>query len=83
MGKMTVMAESTLKEIDSQGRVSIPAKWRKNWKSRRLVLVRREDRKIEVFPIDDEKPLSEFFDSIKVPDDTDFTDSHSLKRAVC
>ncbi len=76
------MTESTIKEINSQGRVSIPAKWRREWKSRKLVLIKRDDEKIELFPLEDARPLSDFFDSIKVSGDADFTDTHSLKRVA-
>jgi len=74
------MAEAVIKEVDSQGRVSIPIRWRKDWKSRKLVLIRRGDR-IEVVPIEPLSP-SHLFDSIVVPEDVDFTDSHSLRKAL-
>ena len=77
---MRRMAEAVIKEVDSQGRVSIPIRWRKDWKSRKLVLIRRGDR-IEVVPIEPLSP-SHLFDSIVVPEDVDFTDSHSLRKAL-
>ena len=74
------MVESIVKEVDSQGRISIPVKWRRNWKSRKVILIKRED-KIEIIPI---KPLSpsSLFDSIEISEDVDFSDIHSIKKAL-
>jgi len=72
--------EAVVKKLDPQGRVSIPMEWRKNWKSDKVVLRRLGD-KIEVAPIEPIPP-SALFDSIEVGDDVDFTDPHSLRRAL-
>jgi bifunctional DNA-binding transcriptional regulator/antitoxin component of YhaV-PrlF toxin-antitoxin module len=72
--------EAVVKKLDPQGRVSIPMEWRKNWKSDKVVLRRLGD-KIEVTPIEPIPP-SALFDSIEVGDDVDFTDPHSLRRAL-
>jgi len=69
-----------LRELDSQGRISIPKKWREGWKSRKLTLINRGDR-IELIPTQPIPP-SELFDTIQIPDNVDFTDSHSLKKAL-
>jgi len=74
------MVEMVVKEIDVQGRITIPMQWRKKWKSRKLVLVMRENR-IEVAPIEPTPP-SDLFDSVKISGDVDFTDPHSLKKAL-
>ena len=74
------MDEAVVKKLDPQGRVSIPMEWRKNWKSDKVVLRRLGD-KIEVAPIEPIPP-SALFDSIEVGDDVDFTDPHSLRRAL-
>ena len=74
------MEESVVKRVDPQGRISIPVEWRRSWKSDRVILRRRGDR-IEVAPIDPIPPSS-LFDSIKVGDDVNFTDPHSLRRAL-
>lgn len=74
------MAEVVLKKIDVQGRVAIPAAWRRGWKSGRVILVKRGG-KIELMPVEPLLPSS-LFDSIEVVDDVDFADSHSLKRAM-
>ena len=74
------MAEIVVKELDPQGRISIPIKWRKGWKSRRLVLVRHGSR-IEVIPIESTPP-SDLFDSIEISENVDFIDPHSLKKTL-
>jgi bifunctional DNA-binding transcriptional regulator/antitoxin component of YhaV-PrlF toxin-antitoxin module len=69
--------EVVVRELDSQGHISIPKKWRKGWKSRKLTLIKRGDR-IEIVPMQPIPP-SYLFDSIQIPDNIDFTDPHSLK----
>jgi len=77
---MDKMVEVQVKEVDPQGRISIPIEWRKDWKSRKLVLIRRRDR-IEVVPVEPTLPSS-LFDSIRISENVDFTDPHSLKKAL-
>jgi len=74
------MAEVIVKRIDPQGRVSIPIEWRSGWKSGKVVLIRRGNR-IEVTPIEPILPSS-LFDSIKISENVDFADPHSLKKAL-
>ena len=74
------LAEIIIKKLDAQGRVAIPAAWRRGWKSGKVILIRR-GRKIELSPVEPMAPSS-LFDSIEIADDVDFTDSHSLKRAL-
>ncbi len=74
------MEESVVKRVDPQGRISIPVEWRRSWKSDRVIL-RRQGDKIEVAPINPILPSS-LFDSIEVGGDVDFTDPHSLRRAL-
>jgi bifunctional DNA-binding transcriptional regulator/antitoxin component of YhaV-PrlF toxin-antitoxin module len=74
------MEEVVVKKVDSQGRVSIPVEWRKKWRSNKVVL-KLTDKNIELTPIDPISP-STLFDSIEVSDDVDFTDPHSLKKAL-
>jgi len=69
-----------LKKLDAQGRVAIPAAWRRGWKSGKVILIKR-GRKIELLPVEPIQPSS-LFDSIEIVDDVDFSDSHSLKRAL-
>lgn len=74
------MGESVVKKVDPQGRVSIPVDWRRGWRSDRVVLRRRGD-SIEVTPLEAVLPSS-LFDSIEVNDGVDFTDPHSLRKAL-
>jgi bifunctional DNA-binding transcriptional regulator/antitoxin component of YhaV-PrlF toxin-antitoxin module len=74
------LVEVALKKLDAQGRVAIPAEWRRSWKSGKIILIKRGG-KIELSPVEPLLPSS-LFDSIGVVDDVDFTDSHSLKRAL-
>lgn len=74
------LVEVALKRLDAQGRVAIPAAWRRGWKSGKVILVRRGG-KIELSPVEPVLPSS-LFDSIEIADDVDFTDSHSLKRVL-
>ena len=74
------LVEVVLKSLDAQGRVAIPAAWRRGWKSGKVILIRRGG-KIELSPVEPMLPSS-LFDSIKIVDDVDFIDSHSLKRAL-
>lgn len=77
---MPELVEVALKRLDDQGRVVIPAAWRRGWKSGRVILVKRGE-KIELSPVEPVLPSS-LFDSIEIVDNVDFTDSHSLKRAL-
>ncbi len=74
------MEGGVVKRVDSQGRISIPVEWRRGWKSDRVILRRHGDR-VEVTPIEPIPPSS-LFDSIEVGDNVDFTDPHSLRRAL-
>jgi bifunctional DNA-binding transcriptional regulator/antitoxin component of YhaV-PrlF toxin-antitoxin module len=74
------MEETVVKKIDPQGRISIPIEWRSSWKSSKVILMRHGN-KIEITPIEPVSPSS-LFDSIKVTDEADFTDPHSLKKAL-
>lgn len=74
------MVEVIVKEVDPQGRISIPIRWRKGWRSRKIVLIRRADR-IEVIPMEPTFP-SDLFDSIEISENVNFHDPHSLKKAL-
>jgi len=74
------MGESVIKTIDSQGRLIIPAEMRKNWKSDKVMVIKEND-EIRIVPLETLQP-SEFFDSIKVDDDLDLTDSHTIMKAL-
>lgn len=69
-----------MKKVDSQGRIAIPIKWRRKWKSSKVMLIRRGNR-VEVVPIESTSPSS-LFDSIEIANDVDSTDVYSLKKAL-
>ncbi len=75
-----MVERAVVRRLDPQGRVAIPADWRSEWKTDRVVLVHR-GRRVEVAPIEPIDP-TQLFDSILVRDDVDLADSHSLRRAA-
>lgn len=74
------MGESVVKTIDSQGRLIIPAEMRKTWKSNKVMVIKDND-EIRIVPLEMLQP-TELFDSIKIDDDLDLTDSHTLMKAL-
>ena len=74
------MVEVIVKAVDPQGRISIPARWRRGWKSDKVALIKRGGR-IELVPMESAPPSS-LFDSIEIRGEVDFTDPHSIKRAL-
>jgi len=72
------MSESVVKRVDAQGRIALPISWRKEWRSRKVVLRRRGNR-IEITPMEPHNP-SDLFDSIEVPEDVDLSDPHTLGK---
>jgi len=74
------MVEVVVKELDQQGRILVPIKWRKGLKSRKLMLIRRGDR-IDMIPVEPIPP-SDLFDSIEISENVNFADSHSVKKAM-
>lgn len=75
-----ITMDVVVKKLDRQGRVAIPAEWRRTWKDDNVALLRR-GAAIEVVPIESVPP-SALFDSIEVSASVDFTDPHSLRKAI-
>ena len=75
-----IMDESVVKTIDSQGRLIIPAEMRKAWKSDKVMVI-KENNEIRIVPLETLQP-SELFDSIKIVDKLDLTDSHTIMKAL-
>jgi bifunctional DNA-binding transcriptional regulator/antitoxin component of YhaV-PrlF toxin-antitoxin module len=75
-----IMDESVVKTIDSQGRLIIPAEMRKAWKSDKVMVI-KENNEIRIVPLETLQP-SELFDSIKIDDNLDLTDSHTIMKAL-
>ena len=70
-----------LKEIDEQGRIVIPAEWRKKWLRRNKVILRRRGEVLEIVPCK-EVDLTAFFDRAEVDTKADLSDWHSLRREL-
>jgi len=70
-----------LKEIDEQGRIVIPAEWRKNWLRRNKVILRRRGEVLEILPYK-EVDLTAFFDRAEVDTKADLSDWHALRREL-
>jgi len=70
-----------LKEIDEQGRIVIPAEWRKNWLRRNKVILRRRGEVLEILPYK-EVDLTAFFDRAEVDTNADLSDWHALGREL-
>lgn len=72
--------EAVVREVDEQGRISIPKRWRDEMKSNKFIAVKSKG-KIELRPIEGVPP-SRLFDSIEIAGSLDFTDSRALKKAA-
>jgi len=70
------------RRVDSQGRISLPADWRREvlGGAEGVVLIRRGE-ELVVRPKRSRRP-SEFFDSIEVDLDSDISDWHAVKREL-
>jgi len=75
------MEESVTRTVDSMGRITIPAEWRKNW-GKRVMMVRLSENEIMVKTLRKRHRLSDLADAIQIPDASDFTNSHELRGAV-
>jgi bifunctional DNA-binding transcriptional regulator/antitoxin component of YhaV-PrlF toxin-antitoxin module len=75
-----IMDEAVVKTIDSQGRLIIPAEMRKAWKSDKVMVI-KDNNEIRIVPLETLRP-SELFDSLKIDDDLDLTDSHIIMKAL-
>lgn len=76
------MSEVEIKQVDPQGRVLLPSKWRKErlGKRREVYVISLQDR-VEVVPL--EADLSRFADSVvmDIPEGK-FLDYHELRREL-
>ncbi len=66
------VVQAILKEIDEQGRIVIPAEWRKKWLRRNKVILRRRGEVLEILPYK-EVDLTAFFDRAEVDIKTDLS----------
>ena len=78
---MSVSMHAIVKEIDDQGRIVIPAVWRKKWLRRNKVILRRRGEILEILPYK-EVDLTAFFDRAEVDTKADLSDWHALRREL-
>ena len=75
------LSEVEIKEIDEQGRIVIPKRWRnKHLKGKKVVLKLKQDA-LEIIPYDTLN-LTEYFGTIKADVKSDLADWHSLRREL-
>lgn len=74
------MSSVEIKEIDEQGRVIIPKKWRGLLKGDKVVLKLKRD-SIVVLPWE-QFDLTNFFDSVEMDLKSDLTDWHAVRREI-
>ena len=70
------------RRVDSQGRISLPAEWRReNLDETGDVLIIQRGDELVIKPKKTKK-LSAFFDSVEVELDSDLSDWHSVKKEL-
>jgi len=70
-----------LKKIDRQGRIVLPASWRKEHADRDLVLVRPKGEALEILP-QKSGDLTAYFDAAEVDLDEDLANWHGVRRRL-
>ncbi len=72
---------AVLKEVDDQGRIVLPAAWRKKHLRGRKVLLRPKGGVLEIVPHKD-VDLTAFFDRAEVEMSADLADWHGVRREL-
>lgn len=75
------MSRVEIKEVDEQGRVIIPKKWRSALIKGGKVVLKLKDDSIEMVPLE-RFDLTMFFDSVGVDVKSDFADWHAIRREL-
>ena len=70
---------AVLKEIDGQGRIVIPAEWRKKWLRGTKVILRSRGEILEILP-QEKVDLTAFFDRAEVDTKADLSNWHAVRR---
>ena len=70
-----------LKKVDQQGRVVIPASWRKEHLRGDTVLIRPRGKALEILP-QEEVDLTAYFDTADVDLKADLADWHAVRREL-
>ncbi len=73
--------EAGLKDVDRQGRVVLPAAWRKKHLRKGKVLIRERNGVLEVVPQQD-VDLRKYFDAWEVDVKSDLSDWHGVRREL-
>jgi len=72
---------AVLKEVDEQGRIVIPAEWRKKWLRGTKVILRNRGDILEILP-QEKVDLTAFFDRTEVDMKADLSDWHAVRRTL-
>lgn len=75
------MASVEIKEIDRQGRIIIPKKWREELLKGDRVVLKMRDESIEILPLKSLN-LTNFFDSVEVDLKSDLADWHAVRKEL-
>lgn len=70
-----------LKEIDEQGRIVIPAEWRRKYLRGTKVILRNRGEVLEILP-HEKVDLTAFFDRAKVEVKASLSDWHAVRREL-
>ena len=70
---------AVLKEVDEQGRIVIPAEWRKKWLRGTKVILRDRGEILEILP-QEKVDLTAFFDRAEVDTKADLSNWHAVRR---
>lgn len=76
---MVIITSMVIRELDKQGRIVIPKKWRVKYAGK--FMMRLEEDTIKMIPMKI-VDLTEYFDSIKVDLKSDLSDWHSVRREL-
>lgn len=72
---------AVLKDVDAQGRVVLPASWRKKHLKGNKVLIRARGEALEILP-QGEVDLTVYFDVAEVDLKADLSDWHGVRREL-
>jgi len=73
--------QAVIKDVDEQGRVVLPAQWRKKHLKGRKVLLRSRGNVLEILP-QGEVDLTAFFDAAEVDIKSDLSDWKKVRREL-
>ena len=73
--------EIVIKEVDKQGRIVIPKKWREKYLEKPRVIMKIKGEVIEITP-EKELDLTKYFDSISVDVKSDLSDWHRVRKEL-